>query len=249
MNLLVLFINYCKPFFQNTFILKRRWPPNLHKKNTAPPKLRGRNFVYDLVEDTLAKKKPNVEVVLKSFVDGIGSKGDIVSLRPNKAYHDLLLPGLAVYKTPENVQKYSKLKEEIDVKEHSSPYAQRTINILQGITLSVVMNKDHPWVIEPWHIRASLRKCGYHVLDDAAIEMPAEKIVGPDLMKQNKIFHVTVTINKFEKVKVACRIHHWSTEPSERLPYAPEFWKDINCEPLFGDQGGEKAMEDNKQVK
>jgi large subunit ribosomal protein L9 len=185
-------------------------------------------------------------VVLKTFVEGVGTKGDIVSLRPNKAYNELLLPGLAVYKTPEAVEKYAKLKDEIEDQQHSSPYAQRTINILSNIVLSVVMNKDQPWTLEPWHIRASLRKCGYHVLDDAAIELPADKIVGPDLMKENKVFHVTVTINKMEKVKVACRIHHWSTEPSERLPYVPEFWKDTNCEPLFGDEGGKTTQEVSK---
>jgi large subunit ribosomal protein L9 len=187
-------------------------------------------------------------VVLKTFVEGVGAKGDIVSLRPNKAYNELLLPGLAVYKTPETMQKYARLNDEIEDSQHSSPYAQRTINILSNIVLSVVMNKDQPWTIEPWHIRTSLRKCGYHVLDDAAIEMPAEQIVGPDLKKENKLFYVTVTINKMEKVKVACRIHHWSTEPSERLPYVPEFWKDKNCEPLFGDEGGKGVTEAPKPV-
>jgi large subunit ribosomal protein L9 len=104
--------------------------------------------------------------------------------------------------------------------------------MLQNRVFAIVMNKDQPWVIEPWHIRASLRKCGYHILSDDAIELPEEKISGPDLQKQNKEFTVTVTINKMEKAKVKCRIHHWSTNPSDRLPYNYEHWLQ-DAEPLF----------------
>lgn len=101
-------------------------------------------------------------------------------------------------------------------------------------TFAIVMNKDHPWVLEPWHIRASLRKAAYHILNDSAIELPKEKITGPDLTKQNKEFTVTVTINNTEKAIVKCRIHHWSTDPTERLPYVFEHYKQ-KAEPLFGE--------------
>lgn len=104
--------------------------------------------------------------------------------------------------------------------------------MLQNRVFAIVMNKDHPWVIEPWHIRASLRKCGYMILSDSAIELPAEKITGPDLTKQNKEFIVTVTVNNAEKAKVRCRIHHWSTNPSDRLPYVLEHWSH-SAEPLL----------------
>jgi large subunit ribosomal protein L9 len=104
--------------------------------------------------------------------------------------------------------------------------------MLQNRVFAVVMNKDEPWVIEPWHIKTSLRKCGYFILSDDAIELPKEKISGPDLQKQGKEFTVTVTINKTEKVNVRCRIHHWSTIPSDRLPYVFEHWLE-NAEPLF----------------
>ncbi|XP_053678496.1 39S ribosomal protein L9, mitochondrial [Anopheles nili] len=220
---------------RNTFVLKRRTPPNLYKKNQKPGKLRGRHYVYDLIEDTTVIKKPNLEVVLTTFVEGIGSKGEVVSLKPNIAYNKLLLPGLAVYKTPENVAKYAMEKDEKEAEVHSSAYAQRTVNKLQSMVLAVVMNKDHPWVIEPWHIKVSLRKAGYYV-PESAITLPKTPITGPDLLKQNKEFVCTVTINNLEKASVRCRIHHWSTIPSERLPYVVDHWK-MDAEPLFGDGG------------
>ena len=97
------------------------------------------------------------------------------------------------------------------------------------------MNKDQPWVVEPWHIRASLRKAGYHCKDDSCITLPADKIEGPDLNKENKEFFCTVTINNLETAQLRCRIHHWSTDPSERLPYILEHWKNP-AEPLFGSE-------------
>lgn len=87
--------------------------------------MRGRHHIYELVEDTNTSKHNNIEVVLKSFVEGVGGKGDVISLKSNFAYNKLLLPGLAVYKTEENVAKYAKKEnDKIDL-EHSSPFAQR----------------------------------------------------------------------------------------------------------------------------
>jgi large subunit ribosomal protein L9 len=64
---------------------------------------------------------------LTSYVAGIGRKGEVVNVAPTFAYNKLLIPGLAAYVTPENVEKYSKLAEEDDDTEvkHSSPFAQR----------------------------------------------------------------------------------------------------------------------------
>lgn len=104
--------------------------------------------------------------------------------------------------------------------------------MLSGCTLAVVMNKETPWLIEKWHIKASLRKAGYNVAEET-ITLPETPISGPDLLKQNKEFYVTVTVNDLEKATVKCRIHHWSTDPSERLPYVLDHWKEV-AEPLFG---------------
>lgn len=87
--------------------------------------MRGRHHIYELVEDTNSKKQKEIEVVLKTFVEGVGGKGDVISLKSNFAYNNLLLPGLAVYKTEANVAKYAKKENEKVDLEHSSPFAQR----------------------------------------------------------------------------------------------------------------------------
>lgn len=158
-------------------------------------------------------------------MDGIGNKGDVVSLKQNVAYNKLILNNLAVYKTPEAILKYAQKETEKVEKVHSSPFAQRTVNMLNLLNLAVVMNKNENWTIEKWHIKASLRKTGFHAPINT-ITLPAEPITGPDLKKENKEFTVKVTVNNLETAFVKCRIHHWSTEPSERLPYVNEYWKE-----------------------
>lgn len=208
---------------RTTFILKRRWAPGLVKKWREPStkRLRARHFVYDLVEDTDTRKKKELEVILTDFVTGIGNRGDRIIMKQDTAYHKLLLPGFAVYATPENVQKFSHLKDDEHKPKYSSPFVEKTISILQNMNVMVLMNRDIPWTVEPWHIRLSFRRAGVHIPEDA-ISMPEEPICGPNMEIENKFFEVTVTINNTEKVPVKCVIHHWSTYVSDKLPPAED---------------------------
>ncbi|KAK7867924.1 hypothetical protein R5R35_005276 [Gryllus longicercus] len=218
---------------RNTFILQRRTPPGLTKKNKRP-KLRSRHYVYDLVEDTNLRKQENLNVILTSYVQGFGVKGDRVSVKPKLAYEKLLLPGLAVYATRENVKMY---EESVDKEEKtpafSSASVERTVGILSRQILAVVMNLETEWTLQPWHLRISFRKAGF-IVPEYAIELPEEPIKGPNLDLEGKEFKITVTINKSETVPVRCRIHHWSTNPGDRLPYVQDHWQQT-AEPLFPD--------------
>lgn len=215
-------------------ILKRRFPVYLHKKNQLPRVLRAKDFIYELVENTELKKHDDFEVVLTAFVDGVGSRGDVVKVRPHMAYNKLLLPGLAVYATPENMAKYARKEVDVDEEVHSSPHAKRCVSLLERLVLAVCMNKFNPWVVEKWHIRAALRRSGYNVMDDNCIQLPDKPIRGPDLDLQNREFFVTITVNNCEKARVRCRLHHWANDPEDRLPHVWEHWKQP-AEPLFGE--------------
>ena len=69
------------------------------------------------------------------------------------------------------------------------------------------MNSTNSWTLEPWHIKATLRK---HKIwcDEADIELPGGQIQGPDMELENKEFIAILTINKKEKLKIRCRLHH-----------------------------------------
>lgn len=184
-----------------------------------------------------------MHVIMTDYVKGIGFKGDLVKMRPNRAYHDFLVTGLAVYDTPENRAKYDTETRLLEVRR--SPFVERTIQTFGRRVVSVCMNKFKPWVIEPWHIRASMRKASLFVADDSQIELPKTPITGPDMAKQDKDFYVTITINKMEKARVRCRLHHITLDPKQRVPYS-EFWKD---EPnlLFPDDETQQPLSSNHQ--
>lgn len=65
---------------------------------------------------------------------------------------------------------------------------------LSRLVLQITMNKFQPWILEPWHVRASLRKSGF-IVPEYAIEMPPEQIKGPDLSLQDKEFYVTISVS------------------------------------------------------
>lgn len=96
--------------------------------------------------------------------------------------------------------------------------------MLKNRVVGVVMNKDAAWTLEPWHIRVSLRKMGIYIREQD-IKLPAEKICGPNLDIQNKEFEVAIKVSDQESSVIKCRIHHWSTDVRERLPYVFEHWK------------------------
>ncbi|CAG9837398.1 unnamed protein product [Diabrotica balteata] len=219
---------------RTTYVLKRKYPVLLNKKGHPKKPLRSKHYVYEVVRNTHHEPQSNIEVVLTSVVEGLGNVGDKVSLKVNKAYNNLLLTGLAVYPTPENEAKYKSAGQSKDLLKYSSPSAANTVQSLSRMMLSVVMNKETPWTIKPWHIKASFRKCGYFVPEEA-ITIPGTPISGPNMDLEGKEFAVTVTINKQEKVNVRCRLHHWSTEVASRLPYVPEFWK-IPTESILPEQ-------------
>lgn len=116
---------------QNTYILKRRNPLPLHKKGEPPKQLKPKNYIYDLVENKVCKKLPDMEVILTSHVTGLGNIGDKVVVRPEYAYNELLLPGLAVYATPENEKKY----EEYETKETDVQYSSSDVPIVSKALL------------------------------------------------------------------------------------------------------------------
>ncbi|XP_076067890.1 mitochondrial ribosomal protein L9 isoform X2 [Oratosquilla oratoria] len=118
---------------RTTFILKRRTPPQLVKahKNVGTRKLRPRNFVYELVEDTNTKPQEKIKILLLEPCEGVGSRGDVVEMKPTRARRDFLLPKRAVYASPENMKKYETLTQELDKQDQpSSPFALQVGQII-----------------------------------------------------------------------------------------------------------------------
>ncbi|XP_011689837.1 PREDICTED: 39S ribosomal protein L9, mitochondrial [Wasmannia auropunctata] len=223
--------DYLSQQTRNTFILKRKAPTSLHKKNSKPHRLRTRHYIYDLVEDTNVRRKEPLDLILTQYVAGLGNVGTRVQMHPKPAYETLLLPKLADYATPENVEKYTKLAtSQGGDTPFSSATVEKTMKYLSRKRISIMMSKDVPWTLEKWHVRANLRKAGILVPEDA-IAMPERPISGPNLDLQGKEFYVTLTINNREQVKLRCMVHHWTSDTSAQIR-TEEFWKQPG-EPIF----------------
>lgn len=92
-----------------------------------------------MVKDVGIEKQPDMQVILTSYVEGVGKFGDKVSVRPNFAYNNLLLPGLAVYASPENLEKYKQYEVQKEIVPHSSATAQRVRIIIDFICLIKIL--------------------------------------------------------------------------------------------------------------
>ena len=102
-----------------------------------------------------------------------------------QAHKELLLPGLAIYASPENLERYVDIVISEDSIRYSSERTQKNLPRLSKIVIPIVMSGDlrsGVWTVEPWHIRVSLRRFAeIHLDDDSCISMPDENTVrGPD---------------------------------------------------------------------
>lgn len=150
----------------------------------------------------------------------VGYPGHVISARPNYAYFNYIVTGIGVYDNPENREKYV---PQVTETKKRSPFMQRTMEALEKADVDVILNQLIPWTLEPWHIRAALRKEGIFITNDTQIELPSVEIAGPNLKNENKLFYVTVTINEEEKVKVRCRLRHWCSDVQKRLKQNPDY--------------------------
>lgn len=218
---------------RTTFVFKRKNEVNLYKKSGKPfnEKLKHRHFIYDIVETPESKKHKSLDVILLDYVEGFGERGDRMTLKHSIAYNKLILPGLATYASPENIAKFADLNKEDRRAKFSTPFVERTMNVLSTLLVHVVMNIENPWTVEKWHVRTALRRSGIYCPEEA-ITMPEKKISGPDLDIEGKEFYITVTINKQETVKVRCRIHHYHSNPALQLPRVQDFFK-LASTPIF----------------
>uniref|UniRef100_A0A023FRZ8 Large ribosomal subunit protein bL9m n=1 Tax=Amblyomma cajennense TaxID=34607 RepID=A0A023FRZ8_AMBCJ len=234
---------------RTTKILRRvrePFPSKLWYKTPRP--LKKENFIYDYVEVTEFKKKPNIDVILTQFVEGLGNKWDIVSVQQFYGLTELIVPGLAMYATPENL----KLREEMRVgKEdrgpvYSSRFSPVTLRMLKTTIVRLPMNREEGWTVEPWHLRIALRQAGITVPEES-IEVPETPITGPDYAgKENKVFLATIYVNKVDKGVVPFRIQHVgkavrvdesSEVPFEKLPVEALFpEQEVTLQELFPKQ-------------
>uniref|UniRef100_A0A7N5K1G4 Large ribosomal subunit protein bL9m n=1 Tax=Ailuropoda melanoleuca TaxID=9646 RepID=A0A7N5K1G4_AILME len=95
--------------YRGTVIVERWWKVPLAGEGRKP-RLHRRHRVYKLVEDTKHGPKSNLELILTQSVEGLGVRGDLVSVKKSLGRNQLLPQGLAVYASPQNKKLFEEEK-------------------------------------------------------------------------------------------------------------------------------------------
>ncbi|XP_064645544.1 large ribosomal subunit protein bL9m-like [Lineus longissimus] len=203
---------------RTTVVVKRKWPAKLGNGDEFA-RLKTRNFIYEVVENRAQAKHPDVRVILADNVEGFGAEGDVIDVRANIARTWLLPSKVAVYPSPENLEKYERIKKERgDTGPRHTAYAMGTIRALRDMELVIPMNRNADWSLTKTHVRVAFRKMGIEVPDDC-ITMPEEDI-SHDVSGED--FTVGVTVNGIETVPVSTKIVYWELDELGNLPDIPQ---------------------------
>ena len=68
---------------------------------------------------------------------------------------------------------------------------------LTRLCIPVLVSRNHPWTLEPWHVRASMRKLGLEVAEPEAVKLPENPISGPNEDLESKEFPVSLKVMIF----------------------------------------------------
>ncbi|CAH1789185.1 unnamed protein product [Owenia fusiformis] len=199
---------------RSTFVLKRQNDIGAgHDNEPNRSRYKAKHFVYDLIEDTNQQPRPPIEVILTENVDGIGLKGDVVTVKRSVFRNQLFPLGQATYASPENLAENEREKSSSGYKEQTeSIYTAMTLRQLGGMFLAVPMNIDHEWALNKKHIKVAFRKIGA-VVPEEAITLPEEPITSI-----TDAFYVTVTVNGCQKVEVKTMLYPVSKVPGRCPP-------------------------------
>jgi len=142
-----------------TVIVERHKKPNIVKKEVDQRKRNLRSVNYHLKFVDCLSQKPwgNIDLILTEYVEGVGHKGEIVNVSRHDAYYHLLSTQKAVYVTEEFLEKFKKDREELVNKPKVSPYAIKTKEELEKMTLEIPMNMSVDWKLTVDNIRIALR--------------------------------------------------------------------------------------------
>jgi large subunit ribosomal protein L9 len=161
------------------------------RKQTETKKI-PRVLVYNPLEED--QPLAPVKVILLHNTEDHGSKGQIAVIdNPREARDSLLLPGLAVYATEENLKKYKDILIPEGNRTFSSSYIKKILPVLSRYVLPVTVNSESEWLLEARHIRACYMKLKINIPVDC-IEMPKEEIRGPDMDLEHKEFLIHIKV-------------------------------------------------------
>ncbi|XP_070177662.1 large ribosomal subunit protein bL9m-like isoform X3 [Littorina saxatilis] len=124
---------------RTTVIMEQMFPPKLARKG-ALPKVTQKNRVLNFVDRVHAHKTPDITCILTDFVEGVGIRGDTVTVKRRLFRGKLFPAGQAVYATDENVEKFTREKQGVEVKESCITLPQEAITGPEEFNFRITVN-------------------------------------------------------------------------------------------------------------
>ncbi|XP_054836296.1 39S ribosomal protein L9, mitochondrial [Eublepharis macularius] len=182
-----------------TVIVERWWKIPLSKIGRPPRSKHRRYRVYRLVEDTKCSPKEPMELILTESVEGLGTRGDIISVDKSYGRNRLLAQNLAVYPSPENKKMFEeemRLLREGKVEKSQTLSGARTARFLQRCHLEVGMKSDVKWELTNEIVARCFLRNLWIMVPPYAVKLPDEPIT------QYGEYWCEVTVNGLDTVRV-----------------------------------------------
>jgi len=153
----------------------------------------------------------NMDVILATDVEGLGLKGDIVTVNKVLARTHMLPVGVADYVSPENMARYEQIRKERENMKRQTMTALKTSKQLAAMTLPIPMSATVPWTLSKTHVRVAFRAVGVELKDDC-IGLPEQPVT------QHGNVTIQITVNEMDKVNVKAIIYPYSKTVPASLP-------------------------------
>uniref|UniRef100_A0A8C0MYU0 Large ribosomal subunit protein bL9m n=1 Tax=Canis lupus familiaris TaxID=9615 RepID=A0A8C0MYU0_CANLF len=187
---------------RGTVIVERWWQVPLAGEGRKP-RLHRRHRVYRLVEDTKHGPRGGLELILTRSVEGLGVRGDLVSVKKSLGRNRLLPQGLAVYASPEN----KKLFEEEKL------VSTKEVKFLRSCHLEVGMKNNIKWELNPEIVARHFFKNLGVVVAPHALKLPEEPIT------RWGEYWCEVTVNGLDTVRVPMSVVKFERPKTKRYKY------------------------------
>lgn len=197
-----------------TCVVERVRKPPIVRKGVDPRArhLTSLNYQYKLCGTPSHNEKwGEVELMLTEYVEGIGHKGEIVSVPRHDAYYSLLPTKRAVYPTEELIELFAESRATLSQKSKVSPYAMKTKEFLDDMLLEIPLNFEAEeekgkveWTLNRDHVRIALRYKKV-MCPNASIEL-TQTINSKNYKESGEFFYVNININDYVSTSLKCKI-------------------------------------------
>ncbi|XP_068946099.1 large ribosomal subunit protein bL9m [Petaurus breviceps papuanus] len=199
----------------NTVIVERWWKVPLAAEGQSP-RLRRRHRVYRLVEDTQHQPQGTMELILTQTMEGLGIRGETVTVKKSLGRNKLLPEGLAVYPSPENKKMFeaeNELRQEGKLEKLQTKTGVTTVKFLKNCHLEVGMKNNVKWELNPEIVcRHFFRNLGV-VVSPHALKLPEEPIT------RWGEYWCEVTVNGLDTVRVPMSVVNFERPKTKRYKH------------------------------